>query len=255
MSEDLAGARRLLTFRLDTEQRQRLRARLAADGKTMSEVITHGLHLYIQPHPAPAADPALPADPGPATGPARPARSAPAPGPAPAQASPARAMAADPAPVPPRPVLPAATAARLRELRVSGRSGVLSATLAALHEAGWPLPALAQALGVSRQAIQVRVRQRVPAELRDRATDCSPPPPFPRRRQVSNGRLRPHLTIKIDHALRAAAHRAAAREGSSLSQVIESILDRYLRSPLSIRDRAAPAQHEDHPPGTGSGQG
>ena len=43
------GARRLLTFRLDQEQRQRLKARLARDGRTMSEVVTHGLHQYVQP--------------------------------------------------------------------------------------------------------------------------------------------------------------------------------------------------------------
>ncbi len=212
MSEEPAGTRRLLTFRLDTEQRQRLKSRLAADGKTMSEVITHGLHLYIKTAPAEALSSPPSVTPSDA---------------APAVAVDTAADAASDA----RPVLPEATAARLRELRASGRSGVLSATLAALHEAGWPLPALADALGVSRQAIQVRVRQRVPAELRDRATDCSPPPPFPRRRQASKGRLRPHLTIKIDHALRAAAHRAAAREGNSLSQVVEAILDRYLHSP------------------------
>jgi len=205
MSDDSSAARRLLTFRLDTEQRQRLKARLTADGKTMSEVITHGLHLYVRAAPAPAPAPA-PMDSPPAL--------------------PSSTSAADG-----RPALPEVTAARLRELRVSGRSGVLSATLAALHDAGWPLPPLAEALGVSRQAIQVRVRQRVPAEFRDRAVEYSPPPPFPRRRQASKGRMRPHLTIKIDQALRAAAHRAAAREGNSLSQVVETILDRYLRSP------------------------
>ncbi len=180
----------LLTFRLDVDQRQRLKTRLAADGRTMSEVITSGLRQYVMPRDTTVA--AVPAD-------------------------------------PPRPVLPAATAGRLRELRASGRSGVLSATLAALHADGWPLPALAEALGVSRQAVQARIRQRVPAELRDRAASCAPPPPFPRRRQGSKGSLRPHLTIKIDHALRAAAHRAAACEGHSLSQVVETILDRYLR--------------------------
>ena len=41
------GARRLLTFRLDQEQRQRLRARLAREGRTMSEVVTHGLRNYV----------------------------------------------------------------------------------------------------------------------------------------------------------------------------------------------------------------
>jgi antitoxin component of RelBE/YafQ-DinJ toxin-antitoxin module len=181
----------LLTFRLDQELRQRLRARLAADGRTMSEVITKGLHQYVQQAP--------PVPPGPA----------------------------EPEPEPETARLPEAAAARLRELRVSGRSGVLSATLTALYEDGWPLPALAEALGISRQAVQARIRQRVPAELRDRTVDCAPPP-VPRRRSPRKGSFRPHLTIKIDHALRAAAHRAAARNGHSLSQVVESILAGYL---------------------------
>ena len=38
----------LLTFRLDQEQRQRLKARLAREGRTMSEVVTHGLRQYVQ---------------------------------------------------------------------------------------------------------------------------------------------------------------------------------------------------------------
>src|SRR5580704_17241575 len=42
------GSRRLLTFRLDQERRQRLKARLARDGRTMSEVVTHGLRQYVQ---------------------------------------------------------------------------------------------------------------------------------------------------------------------------------------------------------------
>jgi hypothetical protein len=49
------GARRLLTFRLDTEQRQRLRARLTREGRTMSEVVTHGLRQYVQRHHVPSA--------------------------------------------------------------------------------------------------------------------------------------------------------------------------------------------------------
>ena len=233
MSEEQAGPRRLLlTFRLDPEQRQRLRTRLAQDGRTMSEVITHGLRQYVQHpltrHPAAAAPP--PADP--ATIPAAPPPADPAATPAvPAQGqSPRRADAA------PRPVLPEHTAARLRTLRAAGRSGVLSATLAALHEAGWPLPVLAEALGVTRQAIQVRVRQKVPPEFRDRGADYAPPPPFPRRREARKGRLRPHVTIKIDLALRSAAHHAAAREGRSLSQVVEGILDRYLRHGMPEAD-------------------
>ena len=48
--------------------------------------------------------------------------------------------------------------------------------------------------------------------------------------------LRPHLTIRIDQALRVAAHRAAAHDGRSLSQVIEAILDRYLRHGLNDGD-------------------
>jgi antitoxin component of RelBE/YafQ-DinJ toxin-antitoxin module len=199
-----SGSRRLLlTFRLDQEQRQRLRARLARDGRTMSEVVTHGLRQYVQR--ARHGDGARP------------------------QAPASRGL-----------VLPDRVAARLRELRSSGRSELLSATLAALHEAGWPLRPLAEALGISKQAVQGRIRRRIPAELRGHVTNCEPPPPFPHRREASASGLRPHLTIKIDHALRAAAHQAAAHDGSSLSQVVETILDRYLRHGLAAEDQPRP---------------
>jgi antitoxin component of RelBE/YafQ-DinJ toxin-antitoxin module len=215
------GARRLLTFRLDQERRQRLKARLARDGRTMSEVVTHGLHQYVQAVLARRDDlqehPAVP----PGTHPA----------------GPPVAGASRP-PVPPRLVLPERIAARLRELRSSGRSEMLSATLAALNEAGWPLRPLAEALGISRQAVQARVRRRAPAELREHVVPCEPPPPFPQRRVASATGLRPHLTIKIDHTLRASAHRAAADEGSSLTQVVEAILDGYLRHGMADEDQA-----------------
>ncbi len=199
MSSD--GPSRLLTFRLDTERRQRLKARLAREGRTMSEVVTHGLRQYVQHarHGEAAAAAAV--------------RSAPQ-------------MAASAL------VLPDRVAARLRELRSSGSSELLSATLAALHEAGWPLRPLAQALGISRQAVQRRVRRvrhRTPAELHTHVIAYDPPPRFPQRRRASGDGLRPHLTIKIDHTLRASAHRAAADEGNSLTQVVEAILDGYLR--------------------------
>jgi antitoxin component of RelBE/YafQ-DinJ toxin-antitoxin module len=192
------GQRPLLTFRLDAEQRQRLKARLAREGHTMSEVVTNGLRDYVR-----GGDPPGPAEHGRA----------------------------------PHPVLPDRIAARLRELRSSGRSELLSATLAALAETGWPLRSLAEVLGISRQAVQARVRRRVPAELREQVVSCEPPPPFPHRRVASGAGLRPHLTIRIDHALRAAAHRAAAHEGRSLSLVVESILDRYLRHGLPDGDQ------------------
>jgi antitoxin component of RelBE/YafQ-DinJ toxin-antitoxin module len=206
MSSD--GARRLLTFRLDTERRQRLKARLAHEGRTMSEVVTHGLRQYVQHarHGEAAAAAAV------------------------AKARPAR-EAADAL------VLPDRVATRLRELRSSGRSDLLSATLAALHEAGWPLRPLAEALGISRQAVQRRVRRRAPSELRKHVTSFEPPPPFPQRRTARGDGLRPHLTIKIDHTLRASAHRAAADEGNSLTQVVESILDRYLRNGMADGDQ------------------
>ncbi len=192
------GSRRLLTFRLDTERRQRLRARLAREGRTMSEVVTSGLRQYVQ-H-ARHRD-----DRGDGSG----------------------AL-----------VLPERIAARLRELRSSGRSESLSATLAALHEAGWPLRPLAEALGISKQAVQARVRRRLRGEP---AVPCEPPPPFPQRRVASAAGLRPHLTVKIDYTLRASAHRVAADEGHSLTQVVEGILDRYLKHGLIDRDAWADA--------------
>jgi antitoxin component of RelBE/YafQ-DinJ toxin-antitoxin module len=205
------GSKPLLTFRLDEEQRQRLKARLARDGRTMSEVVTNGLRQYVSAVLARGSDPPEP---------------------------PVHVGALRP-PVPPRLVLPERIAAGLRELRSSGRSDLLSATLSALSEAGWPLRPLADALGVSRQAVQARVGRRVPAELRRHVTNCEPPPPFPHRRAASANGLRPHLTVKIDRTLRAAAHRAAAYEGSSLSQVVENILDRYLRHGMADGDQAS----------------
>ena len=201
------GSRRLLTFRLDQEQRQRLRARLAREGRTMSEVVTHGLRQYVA-H-------ARHRDGAGGLG----------------------GLGA--------PVLPERVAARLRELRSSGRSELLSGTLAGLTEAGWPLRSLAEALGVSRQAVQARVRRLARAghrnPLRDPAVPCEPPPPFPQRRVASASGLRPHVTIKIDHTLRVSAHRAAADEGSSLTQVVEAILDGYLRHGMADRDQAPEA--------------
>ena len=191
------SARRLLTFRLDQEQRQRLRARLARDGRTMSEVVTHGLRQYV-----------------------------------------AHARHRGGVGGLGTPVLPERIASRLRELRSSGRSELLSGTLAALNEAGWPLRSLGEALGISRQAVQARVRRRATAGLRDPGVPCEPPPPFPQRRVASPAGLRPHLTIKIDHTLRVSAHQAAADEGSSLTQVVEAILDRYLRQGMADGDQA-----------------
>jgi hypothetical protein len=143
-------------------------------------------------------------------------------------------------------VLPDRIAIRLRELRSSGRSQLLSATLAALHEAGWPLRPLADALGISKQAVQARVRRLrasgplagpLAGPLREHVPGCEPPPPFPHRRLASPDGLRPHLTVKIDQALRASAHRAAADQGRSLTQVVEGILDRYLHNGLAEGDQ------------------
>jgi len=225
------GSRRLLTFRLDQEQRQRLRARLAREGRTMSEVVTQGLRQYVQAALTRGDDPR--------------------------QTPPAHGGAARP-PIPPRrppvspgpPRLPDRVAALLRELRSSGRSELLSGTLAGLTEAGWPLRSLAEALGVSRQAVQARIRRLGRAGLHnplpDPAVPCEPPPPFPQRRVASASGLRPHLTIKIDHTLRASAHRAAADEGSSLTQVVEAILDRYLRHGLADGDQVPEAGCSRH---------
>ena len=205
------SARRLLTFRLDQEQRQRLRARLAREGRTMSEVVTHGLRQYVLARGNSVSPGGRP------------------PGNPPGHGG---------LPAPHTPRLPERIAARLRELRSSGRSELLSGTLAALNEAGWPLRSLGEALGISRQAVQARVRRRAKASLRDPGVPCEPPPPFPQRRMASPAGLRPHLTIKIDHTLRVSAHQAAADEGNSLTQVVEAILDRYLRHGMADGDQA-----------------
>jgi len=254
-------SRRLLTFRLDSDQRQRLKARLAGEGRTMSEVVILGLQNYVghstrrsgsgsgsRELDAPADAPAAP-ELDEASEPVS------VPGLEGTLGTPA---ALEPTPRPREPMLPAGlaaavgstatgttvvasvsqltlpapTAAFLRNLRKSGDSDLLSATLARLHEVGWPLRPLADALGISRQAVQARIRQPVPSAVRSRVPDVPPPSAFPRRRPALASGRRAHLTVKIDHALRSAAHGKAVREGSSLSQVIEKILDYYVRHGL-----------------------
>ncbi len=287
-AETTSRSRRLLTFRLDRELRQRLKARLAGEGRTMSEVVILGLQLYVQrstwlsgpgtldldtvsdvtpalPEAAqavespglaaatevPVAVPAAAAAQVPAAAakvPARVAAAAQVPARVAAAAQvPARVaaeVAAADVPVAAAEVAAAGTtvvasagdlvlpdqiAAYLRKLRESRNSDLLSAALAKLHDAGWPLRPLAVALGISRQAVQARIRQPVPAALRSAVPDVPPPSAFPRRRPALASGRRPHLTVKIDQALRSAAQSKAVREGSSLSQVIEKILNYYLR--------------------------
>lgn len=211
----------LLTFRLDRATRERVRARVARDHLTLSAVVTRGLREYVaggglRDYVAGAAE-----------------------------AGSARARE-----------LPDHVVAWLRELRASGPSESLSAALADLHARGWPLERLARALGMSKQAVQARIRRAAAAgaAVATRASDSregeggaaarstnaseamrsageairAPWSAIARRRPPEPDGPRPHLTVRIDHALRAAAHRAAASEGRSLSQVVELILERYL---------------------------
>jgi hypothetical protein len=209
----VTGTRRLLTFRLDRDFRQRLATRLAGEGRTMSEVVIFGLQLYVQRSAR-------------FTGPVGPEESRPEGGPdASGPATTAVVGVGDLA-------LPDQVASYLRDLRKSGQSDLLSATVARLHEVGWPLRPLATALGISRQAVQARIRQPVPDEVLACVPELPPPAAVPRRRPAVAGGRRPHLTVKVDQALRSAAHRQAAGEGRSLSQVIEKILDSYLRHGL-----------------------
>jgi hypothetical protein len=212
-------ARQLLTFRLDREFRQRLRIRLARENRSLSDVVIFGLQLYIQQRTMSSGR--SPAAPGLAAN-APPRQS---PGEAPGPGITAVASVADLA-------LPDELAVYLGDLRGSGQSELLSATLAELYDAGWPLRPLAVALGISRQAVLARIRQQVPPGVRSRVPNVPPPSPFPRHRSALPGGRRPHFTVRIDRALRAAAHQQAQHEGSSLSQVIESILVYYLRHGL-----------------------
>ena len=223
-TETPSRTRRLLTFRLDGELRQRLKARLAGEGRTMSEVVILGLQMYVQRSAWLA---------GPGTLERAPETDAPLLVPEVMQvAESAEVLAGGElsavASVTDL-VLPDQVTAYLRDLRASGHSDELSAALAKLHDAGWPLRPMAVALGISRQAVQARIRQHVAPQLRSQVPDMPPPSAFPRRRPALASGRRPHLTVKIDHALRSAAQSKAIREGNSLSQVIEKILDHYLR--------------------------
>ena len=223
----MTGTRRLLTFRLDRDFRQRLATRLAGEGRTMSEVVIFGLQLYVQ-RSARFTGPAVLEESRPEESPDAGGLGASSPGASPGASGPATTAVVGVGDL----ALPDQVASYLQDLRKSGQSDLLSATVARLHEVGWPLRPLATALGISRQAVQARVRQPVPDEVLACVPDVPPPAAVPRRRPAAAGGRRPHLTVKVDQALRSAAHRQAAGEGRSLSQVIEKILDSYLRHGL-----------------------
>ena len=209
----------------------------------MSEVVTHGLRQYVQAALARGDDPP----------------------------EPPRARGGWPPPVPPPPT---ARAGR----RAAARAPLLRAQRAAVRDAGRAerggLAAAPARRGPRHQPAGGAGPGPPPGSGRaqgprawPRDVHCEPPPPFPQRRVASAAGLRPHLTIKIDHTLRASAHRAAADEGSSLTQVVEAILDRYLRHGMADGDQAPreaagiavrcgtrgslAAQDEDHPPRVG----
>jgi antitoxin component of RelBE/YafQ-DinJ toxin-antitoxin module len=204
----------LLTFRLDRATRERVRERLTREGTTLSSVVTRGLREYVSAAGSSAAS--------------------------------SRVRE-----------LPEHVVAWLRELRSAGASEPLSAALAELHSHGWPLERLAAALGVSKQAVQARVRRAASrgaaavggsgsgraagrGDASGGADGSGAPglvPGFVRRRPPAP-EARPHLTVRIDGGLRAAAHRAAAGEGRSLSQVVETILNRYLHPGAAVGEPA-----------------
>ncbi|HEX3753213.1 MAG TPA: hypothetical protein VHW06_21780 [Streptosporangiaceae bacterium] len=249
----MTGTRRLLTFRLDRDRRQRLATRLAGEGRTMSEVVIFGLQLYVQrsawfsgagvADETAASEAAEVSEAGPAGG---------------GRATTAVVGVGDL-------TLPDQVASYLRDLRKSGQSDLLSATLGRLHDVGWPLRPLATALGISRQAVQARVRQPLPDGVRSQVPEVPPPAAVPRRRPAASSGRRPHLTVKVDQGLRSDAHRQAVGEGRSLSQVIEKILDSYLHHGLPPREillgdttptRPAPRRkHRGRPGKQPSGEG
>jgi len=224
----VTGTRRLLTFRLDRDLRQRLATRLAAERRTMSEVVIFGLQLYVQRSAwfsGSATAEAERADGSPADGDG--VAAGPVTGGGPATTAVVGVGDLE---------LPDQVATHVRDLRESGQSDLLSATLAQLHDVGWPLRPLATALGISRQAVQARIRQPLPDGVREQVRPVPPPSAVPRRRPAAATGRRPHLTVKVDQTLRSDAHRQAVGEGRSLSQVIEKILDSYLRHGLPPRE-------------------
>lgn len=194
-----AADRPLLTFRLDPTLWRDVRAQLAVDGRTLSDVVNQGLVEYVG---------------GSAGSPATAARRR-------------WRGAGDHRSV--EVTLPPEISDNLQRLRATGRGKLLSATLAHLYGIGWPLRSLAEALGVSRQAVQARVRQDVPVDVRASVGRLDTPPSFPRQRQpVGPGVRRRPSTVQVDLEVRELARARAEVDGLSLTQVVESVVRRYL---------------------------
>ena len=136
------------------------------------------------------------------------------------------------------PTLPADTAAEIRKM-VENKDVRLPSFLSALRSAGWSYAALAKPMGVSRQAVHLRLS----TWAGDDPSDLPQLPPlpagpcrttFPAHASASNSAPRFDWAIWIDRNLYAVASEQARTANEAMRDVMEQILSDYVNGTLVV---------------------
>lgn len=122
--------------------------------------------------------------------------------------------------------LPRAAYTRLQKMR-QDNDPLLNPYLVALANAGWSYSALAEPLGVSRQAIYDRVRKWRGMELPRRLPEV-PEPPFQPAAPYSLGYERVDWPVWVDREVYAIASQEARRRMTPMRVVMENILRDFI---------------------------
>lgn len=132
--------------------------------------------------------------------------------------------------------LPKSAAAPLLELQSEGPDTRFNAYLAALNEAGWSMQALAEVLGVTRQAVSLRVKK---AEIGD-TSDLPPVPPRSphtrARTNLSSDEVQ-SFSVRLDSGLHDLVRKRAKREGAGITAILVDGLEDYANGDLTIPGR------------------
>lgn len=125
--------------------------------------------------------------------------------------------------------LPRETASALRRLQEQDQQA-LNEYLHALNAAGWTLNSLAEILGMSRQAVFLRVKKA------EGVTEGLPPVPvrsnYTRSKPVLAADDVTGFSVRMDHALHEQVRARARREGASITTVLTAGLERFVSGDL-----------------------
>ncbi len=137
----------------------------------------------------------------------------------------------------------------VREMQNLARvnSELLTSLLVRLADDGWTFPELAEPFGISRQAVEQRVRK-ARAAVQDGKKELLPLDSLhvPAPRPFAAGRDRDHtFSVRVPAALVSSVRERAAREGAVLNSIVDEGLRRFSQDDAALLSRLAQARGKE----------